>query len=107
MSASLRALERALILERTELALRNALIELQAKWDPVDRHDVPKPSSFHLLDALHQSGVPLLPAVPSAMGYIDRCVRQGEVPDLARIFRTLLPEAPVPPILERYDSDDL
>ena len=67
----------------------------------------PKPSSFDLLDALHRSRVPSLPAVPRAMNYIDQCASQGAAPDMARIFRTLLPEAPVPAFLETDDSDHL
>ena len=107
MKAALRALERALILERTELALTNALKELMDKWDPPDVERGPKPSSFDLLDALHRSRVPSLPAVPRAMNYIDQCASQGAPPDMARIFRTLLPEAPVPAFLETDDSDHL
>ena len=107
MKAALKALERALILERTELALANALKELMNKWDPPDVERGPEPSSFDLLDALHRSRVPSLPAVPRAMSYIDQCRYQGAAPDMARIFRTLLPEAPVPPFLETDDSDHL
>ena len=46
MKAALKALERALILERTELALANALKELMHKWDPPDVERGPEPSSF-------------------------------------------------------------
>ena len=41
------------------------------------------------------------------MNYVDQCASQGVAPDMARIFRTLLPEAPVPPFLETDDSDHL
>ena len=107
MKAALKALERALILERTEIALSNALEALMDKWDPPDVERGPKPSSFDLLDALRRSGVPSLPAAPRAANYIDHCAYQGAAPDMARIFRTLLPEAPVPAYLETDDSDHL
>ena len=107
MNAALRALERALILERTELALIKALKELMYKWDRDSTDGDSKPDSLDLIDGLRQSRVPSLPAVPRAMGYIDRCRYQGAAPDMARIFRTLLPEAPVPPFLETDDSDHL
>ena len=107
MKAALRALERALILERTELDLTKALEELMYKWerDSTDRDS--KPDSMHLIDALRRSGVPVLPAAPRAMNYVDQCAAQGATPDMARIFRTLLPEAPVPAFLETDDSDHL
>ena len=107
MKTALRALERALILERTELALTNALEEIMDKWDPPDVERGPEPSSYDLLHALRRSRVPSLPAVPRAMSYIDQCRYQGAAPDMARIFRTLLPEAPVPAFLETDDSDHL
>ncbi len=107
MNAALRPLERALILERTELALIKALKDLMYKWERDSVDGDSKPDSMDLIDALHQSRVPSLPAVPRAMSYIDQCRHQGAAPDMARIFRTLLPEAPVPPFLETVDSDHL
>ena len=77
------------------------------EWHPDSMCGDSKPDSLDLIDALCRSRVPSLPAVPRAMSYIDRCRSQGESPDLARIFRTLLPEAPVPPFLEPEDSDHL
>ena len=107
MKAGLRALERTLILERTEVALASALAELMEQWDPSPADGEPRPSSLHLIDALRRNGVASLPALPRAMGYVDQCAAQGAAPDMARIFRTLLPEAPVPAFLETDDSDHL
>ena len=107
MKAALRHLERALILERTELALREALKELMDKWHPDSMYGDSKPDSLDLIDALHRNGVATLQSLPRAMNYVDQCAAQGATPDMARIFRILLPEAPVPPFLEPDDSDHL
>ena len=107
MRAAVKALERALILERTEVALTNALEELMGQWDRPFVDGEPRPSSLHLIDALRRSEVVTLPALPRAMNYVDQCAAQGATPDMARIFRTLLPEAPVPAYLETDDSDHL
>ena len=104
---NLKPLERELILERTEIALTKALEELMDRWGRDSMDGGPRPSSMHLLDALRRSGVPVLTAAPRAMNYVDQCAAQGATPDMARIFRILLPEAPVPAFLETDDSDHL
>ena len=43
---------------------------------------------------------PHVPRTTSTIAY------QGAAPDMARIFRTLLPEAPVPAFLETDDRPD-
>ena len=107
MKSSFKALERELILERTEIALTDALGQLMEKWEHAGSDKDSRPSAFDLIDALHRNGVATLQSLPRAMNYVDQCAAQGAAPDMARIFRILLPEAPVPPFLEPDDSDHL
>ena len=107
MKSSFKALERELILERTEIALTNALEHLMDKWERAGPDQDSRPSALDLIDALRRNGVTTLQSLPRAMNYVDQCAAQGAAPDMARVFRTLLPEAPVPPFLETDDSDHL
>ena len=100
-------MERDLILERTEIALTNALEHLMNKWERAASDRDSRPSALDLVDALRRFRVPSLSAVPRAASYVDRCAAQDATPDMARIFRVLLPEAPVPPFLETDDSNHL
>ena len=107
MKSAVRALERDLTLERTEIVLTKALEHLMDKWERAYDDGDSRPSALDLIDALRRFRVPSLSAAPRAASYVDQCAAQGATPDMARIFRTLLPEAPVPAYLETDDSDHL
>ncbi len=101
MKARLRALERALVLELTEIALAEALEQLKGRWDRAASDGGPEPSSFDLADALRDAGVAGVPALPYALSYVDRHARDDGGPDCAQIFKILLRGSPVPATLER------
>ena len=112
MKARLKALERALVVEITEIALAEALEKLRDRWDRAASEGGPEPSSFDLADALRAAGVAGIPALPHALRYVDRHARDDGGPDCATIFKMLLRGSPVPATLERpqpadpEDSDD-
>ena len=112
MKARLKALERALVVELTEIALADALEKLRDRWDRAASEGGPEPNSFDLAGALRAAGVAGIPALPYALSYVDRHARDDGGPDCATIFKMLLRGSPVPATLERpqpadpEDSDD-
>ena len=101
MRARIRALERALVLERTEIALAKALEELKDRWELAASTGGPEPSSFDLSDALRDTRVPGISALPYALRYVDNHARDEGGPDCAQIFKILMRGSPVPAYLER------
>ena len=85
----LRRLERKLVSERTEVAVRMHVDRLLDSWTCAVRQDRPTPNPLDFVHGLLRDGV-TTPSGPGAINYLDECRYINELPDPDRLLRILL-----------------
>lgn len=89
MIPTLKALERRLVEERTEIAVARLVDRFLLTWQlAIDRGSSP-PTSLDFSRALDDERLHLL-TIPSAMQYLDECHAHESQPDRKRLLRILL-----------------
>ena len=85
----LRRLERKLVSERTEVAVRTHVDRLLDSWTRAVHQDRPTPDALDFVHGLLRDGVTTSTG-PGAINYLDECRYMNELPDPGLLLRILL-----------------
>ena len=88
--ATLRNLERQLVVERAEQRVLHCVDEFLELWELSDELGQPLPESLDFIGGIIDEGF-LLPTFPKVINYIDDCRADGSLLDPKVLFRKLLP----------------